>query len=369
MDKPFFRADQVGSLLRPARLLEAREDWRQGGITRKELRAIEDDCIAECIAMQEEIGLEAVTDGEFRRENWWIDFISAIKGVEISDPDDDSAFHQDPEHGISYVPKTVLTTGRLGGGGTISVEDFEFLQQHTSVTPKVMIPSPSRIHFHGGRKAVDDDVYPSMDDFWSDVATVYRDEIEALESRGCRYIQIDDPVLTYFLDDRLRRNAEAIGEDPDQLLALYGEVINACISERRPETCIAIHLCRGNARSQWIAAGSYDRMARILFPMLQVDSWFLEYDDERSGGFEPLRHMSDDVRVVLGLVTTKTGRLEDPDEIRSRVEAAAACHPMENLALSPQCGFASIESGNLIAWDDQMAKLSLVVELAQELWN
>ena len=267
--RPFFRADHVGSLLRPARLLDARNQWNSGGISRSDLRAIEDESIVECIAMQEDIGLEAVTDGEFRRENWWIDFISAIEGIEISEPDAAAAFQQSEEQAGNYVPKTVLTTGKLGGGGPISVADFDFLRTHTRATPKVMIPSPSRIHFHGGRAAVSREIYPSMDDFWSDVVSVYRKEIAALEEHGCNYIQIDDPVLTYFLDQRLRNNATRIGEDPDKLLALYGDVINACISERSAGTCAAIHLCRGNAQSQWAASGSYDRMAEILFPPSQ----------------------------------------------------------------------------------------------------
>lgn len=369
MPKPFFHADQVGSLLRPDHLLEARGRWRAGEIDRGELRAMEDASIAECARLQEEIGLEAITDGEFRRENWWIDFISAIDGIEVSDPDTDSPFRGGQDQGGSYLPKKVTTTGRLSGGGSISVADFDYLKGCTEKTPKVMIPSPSRIHFHGGRDSVSRDAYPSMDAFWADVAAVYQDEIAALEARGCTYIQIDDPVLTYFLDDRMRRNVAEIGEDPDKLLGLYGDVINACIRKRSSGTCLAIHLCRGNARSQWIAAGSYDRMAKELFPRLTVDSWFLEYDDERSGGFEPLRFMPDGVKVVLGLVTTKTGRMEDPGEIRARVAEASKIVPLENLAVSPQCGFASIETGNRIAFDEQRAKLGMVVDIAGKIWR
>ena len=367
--KPFFRADQVGSLLRPRRLLDARQQWKVGEIGRKELRDIEDDAIAECVRLQEDIGLQAVTDGEFRRENWWIDFISAIDGIEIGTPDAGAGFFSDENNPGGHVPMNVLTTGRLGGGGAISIADFEFLKAQTSKTPKVMIPSPSRIHFHGGRAAVDADVYPSMDDFWNDVAAVYQAEIAALEARGCTYIQIDDPVLTYFLDDRLRGNVTDIGEDPDLLLGLYGDVLGACISRRSADTTIAIHLCRGNAQSQWIAAGSYDRMAAELFPRLAVDSWFLEYDDERSGGFEPLRHIPDGTKVVLGLVTTKTGRMEDRDEIRARITEAAKVIPLENLGLSPQCGFASVDIGNKIAFEDQNAKLRMIIETAADVWN
>ncbi len=366
--RPFFRADHVGSLLRPEALLDARERWKARRIGREELRAAEDEAIAGVVELQEGIGLPAVTDGEFRRENWWIDFVSAIDGIEISEPDSDAAFFG--THGApgSYVPKTVLTVGKLGGGG-ISAADFDYLRSRTSRTPKVMIPSPSRIHFHGGRAAVDADVYPSMDDFWNDVAAVYRAEIAALEARGCTYIQIDDPVLTYFLDDRLRRNAADIGEDPDRLLGTYRDVLNACIAERAAGTAVAIHLCRGNARSQWVASGSYERMAEELFPNLAVDTWFLEYDDERSGGFEPLRFMPDGTRVALGLVTTKSGRMEDRAEIRARIMEAAEFMPLENLALSPQCGFASLDLGNEIAFEEQNAKLEMVVDIADDVWR
>lgn len=367
--KPFFHADQVGSLLRPEKLLRARLDWKAGELDRAGLRTVEDEAIAACVKMQESLGLGAVTDGEFRRENWWIDFISAIDGIEISAPDADSAFHRNPKHGGSYVPLNVLTTGRIGGGGTISIADFDYLKDCATRTPKVMIPSPSRIHFHGGRKAVSEEIYPSMDDFWNDIVTLYRAEIAALEEHGCRYIQIDDPVLTYFLDDRLRQNAAEIGEDPDRLLALYGDVIDNCISERSSETTVSIHLCRGNAQSQWIAAGSYDAMAQELFPRVKVDAWFLEYDDDRSGGFEPLRFMPDDVKIVLGLITTKTGTMESPAEIRSRIDQASKIVPLENLALSPQCGFASIDVGNKIAFEEQNEKLAMMLEIANDVWN
>jgi 5-methyltetrahydropteroyltriglutamate--homocysteine methyltransferase len=367
--KPFFRADQVGSLLRPQKLLDARTRWKAGNMSLNGLRALEDEAIAECVKMQENLGLEAVTDGEFRRENWWIDFISAISGIEISEPDQGSAFRQNPEYGGNYVPKNVLTTGKISGGGTISVDDFDYLNRRTSKTVKMMIPSPSRIHFHGGRQAVSQDVYPSMDDFWADIITLYQDEIAALESRGCTYIQIDDPVLTYFLDDRLRVNAAEIGEDPDKLLGLYGDVINACINKRSADTNISIHLCRGNAQSQWIAAGSYDAMAEELFPRVNVDAWFLEYDDDRSGGFEPLRFMPEGTRVVLGLITTKTGEIEDPEEIRARINEAAEVVALDDLALSPQCGFASIDIGNKITFDEQTAKLKMMLDIAGDVWG
>ncbi|MEC7490601.1 MAG: 5-methyltetrahydropteroyltriglutamate--homocysteine S-methyltransferase, partial [Pseudomonadota bacterium] len=248
-------------------------------------------------------------------------------------------------------------------------DDFDYLNGCSELTAKVMIPSPSRIHFHGGRQSISEDIYPVMDDFWSDIIELYRAEIAELEKRGCSYIQIDDPVLTYFLDERLRKNAAQIGEDPDRLLALYGNVINECIANRSNDTYVSIHLCRGNAQSQWIATGSYEAMAEELFPRVEVDAWFLEYDDERSGGFEPLRFMPDGTKVVLGLLTTKTGQMEDPDEIRARINEAAKFVPRENLALSPQCGFASIDIGNNIAFDEQTAKLKMMLEIAHDTWG
>ncbi len=367
--KPFFRADQVGSLLRPEKLLTARKEWKAEKISLSDLRSIEDKAIQDCVTLQEQLGLKAVTDGEFRRENWWIDFISSIDGIEISEPDQSSTFQQKPEKTGTYVPKNVLTTGKISGGGTLSIEDFEYLTQCTIRTPKVMIPSPSRIHFHGGRRAVSEDIYPSIDDFWSDIVELYQAEIRALEQRGCHYIQIDDPVLTYFLDERLRKNIAKIGEDPDQLLIHYGDIINQCIAKRSSDTYISLHLCRGNAQSQWIAAGSYDAMARELFPRVNVDAWFLEYDDERSGGFSPLRFIPEGTKVVLGLVTTKTGSLEDRDEIEARIQEAAKIVPLEDLGLSPQCGFASIDVGNKIAFEEQNKKLKLVLEVAEKVWG
>ncbi len=366
--KTFFRADHVGSLLRPKRLQDARANWHAGKIGRDALVAVENDCITEAVRMQESVGLHSVTDGEFRRENWWIHFIGAMDGVEITEPTSGDAFQQNPEHGGGYVPKGVRVTGKLGGGGKISVGDFKFLQRTTSQTPKVTLPSPTRMIYYGGREAIDRDTYPTLDDFWSDVAKLYQQEISALEGAGCRYIQIDDPMLTYFLDERIREEMTAKGIDPDAELDRYAEAINACIATRSPDTLLSLHLCRGNAASQWNAEGSYDRLAARLFPRMTVDAWFLEYDDARSGGFEPLRHMPDDRIVVLGLVTTKTGRLEDEREIRSRVAEASKFVPMERLGISPQCGFASIEAGNKLAEDDQRAKLKFVVDVAHDLW-
>jgi len=367
--KPLFRADHVGSLLRPPELLAARARWKSGEIDAAALRAIEDEAIADVVKLQEGLGLRAVTDGEFRRENWWIDFISAIEGIEISSPDEAAGFRKAPGTASGYVPKNVRTVGPLGRPGDILADDFAFLNRKTSRTAKVTIPSPTRVHFHGGDASVDDGAYPDKDAFWDDLARVYRDEIAALEALGCRYIQIDDPVINYFVDTRMRDNLKAIGEDPGALIHKYARLLNDCVSARNPATYLTIHLCRGNAQSAWIAEGGYEPLAEALFPVVDVDAWFLEYDDARSGGFEPLRFMPDDRCVVLGLVTTKRGDIEDRDEIKRRIGEASGYVSLDRLALSPQCGFASVDLGNLIAVEDQAAKLSFVLDLAREVWG
>lgn len=366
--KPFFRADHVGSLLRPQSLLLARKEFTDGNLTREKLRQHEDAAIREAIILQEEVGLKAITDGEFRRENWWIDYISQVDGIKISTPDADAEF-QTNTGASGYVPKVVLTSGPIGRTCTMLEDNFKFIASCTDRTAKVTLPSPTRMHFHGGRSAVDRKFYPEMDEFWADVAKLYQDEIAALEAAGCRYIQIDDPVLTYFLDDRMRDNLRKIGEDPDDLVHKYAEVLNECIYKRQPDTTIAMHLCRGNAASSWIVSGGYARLGEPIFPVVKVDSFFLEYDDERSGDFEPLSMIPDGTKVVLGLLTSKFSELESKDGIKRRIDEAAKHVAMEDLALSPQCGFASIDTGNLITLEDQIAKLQLVIETADEVWG
>ena len=367
--KPFFRADHVGSLLRPQKLLEARANWKGGKLTFEALQNIEDEAIREVVKLQENVGLKAITDGEFRRENWWIDFISQIEGIVISEPDVSSEFKTDGGKGSGYIPKVVKTVSKITHNRSILDRDFETLLNHTKETPKVTIPSPTRIHFHGGRAAVDLEAYPDLSNFWSDIARFYQDEIAALEQKGCRYIQIDDPVLTYFLDDRMRNNLQDIGENPDALIDTYATLLNDCIKNRRDETYLTMHLCRGNALSSWIVSGGYAGLANSIFPKIDVDSFFLEYDDERSGDFEPLDLMPNGKKVVLGLVTSKRGQLETADSIKRRIEEASKIIPLENLALSPQCGFASVDVGNLITLDDQMSKLELVVKTAETIWG
>ena len=367
--KPFFRADHVGSLLRPKKLLEARASWKGGKLTFEALQNIEDEAIREVVKLQENVGLKAITDGEFRRENWWIDFISQIEGIVISEPDVSSEFKTDGGKGSGYIPKVVKTVSKITHNRSILDRDFETLLKHTKETPKITIPSPTRIHFHGGRAAVDLETYPDLNKFWSDIARFYQDEIAALEQKGCRYIQIDDPVLTYFLDDRMRNNLQDIGENPDTLINTYATLLNDCIKNRRDDTYLTMHLCRGNALSSWIVSGGYAGLANSIFPNIDVDSFFLEYDDERSGDFAPLDLMPNGKKVVLGLVTSKRGQLETADSIKRRIEEASKIIPLENLALSPQCGFASVDVGNLITLDDQMSKLELVVKTAETIWG
>ena len=369
MAKPFFHADQVGSLLRPERLLAAREQFESGDLNRDQLTEIEDDCVREVAKYQEDLGLESICDGEFRRSVWWFEFIDSINGTEITAPDTSLTFKGDDTNAWSYSPKNVMTVGKLSRPGNIMERDFRVLNDATSKTAKITIPSPTRIHFHGGRAAVDKTAYPDMEEFWSDIAKIYQEEIAALEAAGCRYIQLDDPVLTYFLDDRTRDSLRSIGEDPDELLPRYVRVLNECIKNRGPDTYVSMHLCRGNSRSKWIVEGAYDRLAETVFPNIDVDALFLEYDDARSGGFDPLRFVPKGLKIVLGLVTTKSGELEERDDLKRRIDEANKHVPSEHLGLSPQCGFASVVEGNIVTFDDEMAKLKLVVDTAAEVWG
>jgi 5-methyltetrahydropteroyltriglutamate--homocysteine methyltransferase len=366
--KPFFRADHVGSLLRPPEVVAAREALARREIDAPRLRAIEDAAIRAVVAGQERVGLEVVTDGEFRRENWYADFIGRLGGVEIREAAANPAFAHDTTSTVRYVPKNVVTVAPLRRAEPILVQDFTFLAGTTTNTAKITIPSPSRLHFHGGRSVVSSDVYPDIEAFFADVVRAYRAEIADLEAAGCRYIQIDDPLFSYFISERMRAEIVANGERPEDRLRRYVQLINDCIAERRADTAIGIHVCRGNARSAWIAEGGYERIAEALFGGLHNDHFLLEYDDDRSGDFEPLRFMPPDKRVVLGLVTSKYGKLEERGTLLRRVEEAATYVPLDNLAISPQCGFASVVEGNIITPADQWAKLQLVVETAREIW-
>ena len=379
MNKPFFRADQVGSLLRPAELIQARSDFDAKKINAQELHAAEDLAIANVVKRQEACGFQVVVDGEFRRENWWIDFVRGLSGVEIQEGQASQAFvapkggdcGHDHAHdeGWKYVPKNVITTGKLGLSNSVSSSDFKYLQSQTSRIAKVTLPSPTRLHFHGGRDAVSSQAYPDIEDFFADVVKIYRAEIAALESAGCRYIQIDDPLMTYFISDRMRAEVIASGDDPDVRMRRYVDLTNACISERGPDTAIGIHVCRGNSRSGWIAEGGYQRIAQAVLGGIHVDHFLLEYDDERSGDFEPLKAVPQGVKVVLGLVTTKFGQLENTEDLLPRIKEASRYIPIENLAISPQCGFASTVDGNIITPDDQWRKLDRVVEVSRIVWG
>ena len=378
--KLFFRADQVGSLLRPPELLSARDDYENKKITFKELKETENLAIAKAVKLQEACGFEVVVDGEFRRENWWIDFVKELSGVEIQEGKVEQAFIAPNtsrvdvadcghDHEWKYVPKNVLTTGKLSLPQAVTVKDFNFLQSHTSKVAKVTIPSPTRLHFHGGRSAVSKAAYPDIEEFFEDIIQIYRQEIAALEKAGCQYIQIDDPLMTYFISDRMREEVKQSGDDPDQRLQQYVQLTNACIQERLPTTSIGIHVCRGNSKSGWIAEGGYERIAHEVLGGLKVDHFLLEYDDARSGDFEPLRFIPSDVGVVLGLITTKFGHLEKKDDLKRRIDQASRWVDLERLGLSPQCGFASTVEGNIITHGDQWKKLKLVTEVAHEVWG
>jgi len=361
---PPFRADHVGSLLRPAALLAARADHAAGRMSREALRRIEDAAVREAVRMQEDIGLQGVTDGEFRRVDWLMDFKFGIGGVErlpaeaVHVPFKSEAGSVD----WTFVPYRV---GRLQFKDTIFGADFAFLKSATKATPKLSIPSPSMMHYPGGR-GIDRAAYPDMEEFFADLVDVYVKEMAALARAGCRYLQMDDTSLA-MLNDPARRAAIGEGAETDHLR--YIKLFNAVLAEKPRRTTVCVHLCRGNFRSAWLAEGSYDHVAEAMFSDLNVDGFFLEYDDERSGSFAPLRFVPKGRMVVLGLVTTKKAALESKDALKRRIDAAAKHVPLEQLCLSPQCGFASTAEGNLLTLDDQIAKLRLVVETAQDVWG
>jgi 5-methyltetrahydropteroyltriglutamate--homocysteine methyltransferase len=364
---PPFRADHVGSLLRPKYLLEARSRYQSGDITSEALREVEDRAIREVVSKEEGVGLHSITDGEFRRTYFHIDFLERLEGVE-TEGGIEVKFHS-KQGEINFAPPRLVVTGKLRHVEDIQKADFDFLNSATSRTPKVTIPSPTMVHFRGGRKGIDIHAYPEMDEFFEDLARCYRDEVSSLYDAGCRYIQMDDTNLAYLCDPQLRAGVRDRGDDPDDLPRAYAELINAVVDDRPEDLTIAVHMCRGNFRSAWVAEGGYEPVAEVLFNRMNVNAFFLEYDDERSGDFAPLRFMPKDKTAVLGLVTTKVADLESKDELKKRVEEAARYMPFENMCLSPQCGFSSTVDGNQISEDDQWAKLSLVIETAGELWG
>jgi 5-methyltetrahydropteroyltriglutamate--homocysteine methyltransferase len=366
---PPFRADHVGSLLRPPALLRAREEHADGTITGEELRAVEDTAIEEAVRLQRDVGLRAVTDGELRRASWHMDFIYGLDGIERTDERNQVEFHN-AGGTITFRPAAPAVTGRIGLRETIFGDDLRCLQAVAGdAVPKLTIPSPSMVHYGSGRARIDPATYPDLDAFWADLADAYAEEIRRLGELGCTYLQLDDTSLAYFNDPAQREFIARQGGDPERQHERYIATINRALAGRPPGMAVTTHLCRGNYRSSWRARGGYDYVAEALFGDLDVDGYFLEYDDERSGGFEPLRFVPKGKQVVLGLVTTKHAGLESKDDLKARIDEAARHLDADQLCLSPQCGFSSTVEGNDLTIDEQAAKLRLVVEVAEEVWG
>jgi 5-methyltetrahydropteroyltriglutamate--homocysteine methyltransferase len=364
-NSPPFRADHVGSLLRPAILKDARARHERGEMSDEYLRTIEDAAIERVIARQAEIGLRSATDGEFRRAMWHFDFLERLDGVESFRSDHGIAF----KGGIETQAKGLRVTGKIGFSTHPMVDHFRFLRDHTEATPKMTIPSPSVLHFRGGRKAVSTEVYPEMEEFYRDLGLAYRDAVRAFAHAGCRYLQLDEVNLAYLCDPEQRQILRDRGDDPDQLPRIYADMINTAIASRPPDMAITMHLCRGNFRSSWIAQGGYEPVAELLFNQIGVDGYFMEFDTERAGGFEPLRFVPKDKTVVLGLVTSKEGALESVKNLERRIADAAKYVALDQICLSPQCGFASTEEGNSLTEEEQWAKLARIVEVARKVWG
>ena len=363
--RPPFRADHVGSLLRPQELHEARTNRAAGRISQQELRAIEDRCIAQAIRKQEDVGLRAATDGEFRRAYWHYDFVSGLRGVELYEPENKIAFKG------ATLQHALRVTGPIAWDKPVFVDDYKFTaSQVKTAIAKQTIPSPSVVHFRGGRGAIDTHTYPTMDQFFADLGRAYTNAVDTFDKAGCRYLQIDEVNIAYLCDPEQIENLKRRGEHVDGLLDIYADLINTAIEGRHSDMVVSMHLCRGNFRSTFVASGGYEPVAEVLFNKINVDGYFMEWDTERAGGFEPLRFVpKGNKMIVLGLVTSKTGALESKDELKRRIEQAAKYVPLEQLALSPQCGFASTEEGNLLTEEQQWAKLRLCVEVAEEVWG
>jgi 5-methyltetrahydropteroyltriglutamate--homocysteine methyltransferase len=363
--KPPFHADHVGSLLRPAALKDARARRARGEMSADALKAVEDGEIVAAIKKQEAIGLQAVTDGEFRRAFWNYDFLGALDGVEAYLGERKIKFQ-----GPNPKPMMLRLTGKLGTfSGHPMLDHFRFVKEHARAMPKMTIPSPSSLHFRYGREAVPAAIYPAMDDFYRDLGQTYAKAVRSFADAGCRYLQFDEVNFAYLCDPKLREQVTSRGDDPAMLPPIYASMINMAMSDIPPDMTICMHLCRGNFQSTFVASGGYEPVAEVLFNTINVHSYFMEYDSERASGFEPLRFVPKGKTVVLGLVTSKSGRLESRDEIRRRIDSAAKFLPLDQLCLSPQCGFASTEEGNVLAEDEQWAKLEMIVEIAREVWG
>ncbi|HEY8269237.1 MAG TPA: 5-methyltetrahydropteroyltriglutamate--homocysteine S-methyltransferase [Xanthobacteraceae bacterium] len=366
--KPPFRADQVGSLIRPDALIKAREAAEKNEIPAAEFRRIQEGAIRDVVRLQEEIGLKVVTDGEFNRKSWQRDFLLKFKNVTLGQAAMRVRFHT-AEGQRDHVPPSLLVSGKLSRPGEIFVDDFRFLKSVSKATPKVTIPSPTVMHFRGGRGAIDAKAYPDISVFYDDLARVYREEIADLAKAGCRYLQIDEVNLAYLCDPALRAEVANFGEDPETLPKTYAKLLNDTIAGKPADMTVCMHLCRGNFAGAWVAEGGYEPVAELLFNEINVDGYFLEYDSPRAGGFEPLRFLPKGKVAVLGLVTTKSPKLESKDELKRRIDEAARFVPLEQLALSPQCGFSSGIGGNAVTYEDEIKKLRLVVETAREVWG
>lgn len=364
---PPFRADHVGSLLRPPELLIARERRKQNEISPSELTAIEDQAIRDAVRMQEDVGLQVATDGEFRRTLWHMDFLTKFANVVSTRSAVKVSFHTE-KGDIQREPSALRVVGKLSRPTPIFVDHFKFLKSATRVTPKITIPSPSILHFRGGRDAIDRTAYPEIDAFYADLARIYSEEISDLAAAGCRYLQIDEVNFAYLCDPALREQVHNIGEDPDTLPYTYAKLLNTAIAGQPNDMVFAMHLCRGNFEGAWLAEGGYEPVAEILFNEVNVSGYFLEYDTRRAGDFAPLRFLPKGKIVVLGLVTTKSGALESKDDLKRRIEEATRYVPIDQLALSPQCGFASSAMGNQLTVNDEVAKLRRIVEVAEEIW-
>jgi 5-methyltetrahydropteroyltriglutamate--homocysteine methyltransferase len=365
-----FRADHVGSLLRPPALLAARERHAEGTLDDEGLRAAEDSAIRDVVRMQGDVGLHTATDGEFRRASWHMDFIYSLGGIGQADETMRVEFHN--ENGeLSFEPPALRVHGPIHLDRPIFADHFRFLADTIGrgQTAKLTIPSPSMVHYRGGRAAIDPDVYPDEDGFWADLSSAYAEQIKQIAALGCRYLQLDDTSLAYLNDPKQRAMIAARGDNPDHQHERYIEALNAALANRPEGLRVTTHLCRGNFRSSWAAEGGYEFVAEALFGRLNVDGFFLEFDDTRSGGFEPLRFVPPGKRVVLGLVTTKRGALESKDELKRRIDEASRHVPLEQLCLSPQCGFSSTVEGNVLSYRDEVAKLRLIVETAAEVWG
>lgn len=370
MTTPPFRADHVGSFLRPPELVTAREQREAGALSEDSLSEVEDRTITELVGQQEAVGLHGVTDGEFRRTFFHVDFLEELEGVDVTYGDFFAKFRKDDGTEVGFRPPTMHVSSKIRHSHPIQGTDYDFLASKVTETPKVCIPAPSMLHFRGGREGISADIYPELDTFFDDLTAAYRSEIADLADRGCRYLQMDDTNLAYLCDPAIRERTAARGDDPDALTHLYCRLVNDAIAERPDDMVVGVHMCRGNFKSAWVASGGYEPVADIIFNEMDIDAFFLEYDDERSGDFAPLRFFpKGDKRVVLGLMSSKHSAAEPADEVKRRIDEATAYVSLDQACLSHQCGFSSTAHGNTIDLGDQWRKLERLVEIADDVWG